>query len=76
MKKALWLLALASLSGCTLPGKASKLGVSWAIALHGGAGVISREKSEEEKQAYYASLGEALGIAKEILARATRAGVP
>lgn len=39
----------------------------WAIALHGGAGVISRDLPEETKQEYFDSLEEALRIGEKIL---------
>lgn len=40
---------------------------SWAIALHGGAGALSREIPEERQQDYFNSLEEALEIGEEIL---------
>jgi beta-aspartyl-peptidase (threonine type) len=39
----------------------------WAIALHGGAGYVSKDMPEERKQAYLASLDTALTIGSEIL---------
>ncbi len=39
----------------------------WAIALHGGAGVISRDLPEDERQQYYEGLEEALRIGEEVL---------
>ena len=39
----------------------------WAIALHGGAGSVSKDMPEERKKAYYAALEEALAIGEEIL---------
>ncbi len=39
----------------------------WSIALHGGAGYVSKDMPEERKQAYMASLDEALSIGAEIL---------
>jgi L-asparaginase / beta-aspartyl-peptidase len=39
----------------------------WAIALHGGAGVISRDLPEERIQEYFDALEEALRIGEEIL---------
>ncbi|HET8865386.1 MAG TPA: isoaspartyl peptidase/L-asparaginase [Gracilimonas sp.] len=39
----------------------------WAIALHGGAGYVSKDMPEERKQAYMESLEEALAIGAEIL---------
>lgn len=39
----------------------------WALALHGGAGVISRDIPEEAQQEYFDSLEEALAVGEEIL---------
>ncbi len=39
----------------------------WAIALHGGAGSVSKNMPEERKEAYMNSLEEALAIGEEIL---------
>lgn len=39
----------------------------WSIALHGGAGYVSKDMPEERKQAYLESLEEALAIGSEIL---------
>lgn len=39
----------------------------WSIALHGGAGYVSKDMPEERKQAYMESLEEALAIGAEIL---------
>lgn len=39
----------------------------WAIALHGGAGYVSKDMPEDRKQAYLASLDSALTIGSEIL---------
>lgn len=39
----------------------------WAIALHGGAGTISKDIPEERKQAYLEALDEALAVGTEIL---------
>ncbi len=39
----------------------------WAIALHGGAGYVSKDMPEDRKQAYMESLEEALNIGAEIL---------
>lgn len=39
----------------------------WAIALHGGAGYVSKDMPEDRKQAYLESLEEALAIGSEIL---------
>jgi L-asparaginase / beta-aspartyl-peptidase len=47
--------------------KSSQLNSAWAIALHGGAGVISRDLPEERVQEYFDSLEEALEIGEDIL---------
>ncbi|MFP8489951.1 isoaspartyl peptidase/L-asparaginase family protein [Gracilimonas sp. Q87] len=39
----------------------------WSIALHGGAGYVSKDMPEDRKQAYMESLEEALSIGSEIL---------
>jgi beta-aspartyl-peptidase (threonine type) len=39
----------------------------WSIALHGGAGAVSKDMPEERQQAYMESLEEALAIGAEIL---------
>ncbi|MDR9414667.1 MAG: isoaspartyl peptidase/L-asparaginase [Gracilimonas sp.] len=39
----------------------------WSIALHGGAGAVSRDMPEERQKAYMESLEEALAIGAEIL---------
>ncbi len=39
----------------------------WAIAIHGGAGVIPKTMEEEKKQAYFAALEEALGLGRDLL---------
>ncbi len=39
----------------------------WSIALHGGAGYVSKDMPEDRKKAYYAALEEALSIGEEIL---------
>lgn len=40
----------------------------WALAIHGGAGVISRDMPDERKQEYYDGLTKALAAGKEVLA--------
>jgi L-asparaginase / beta-aspartyl-peptidase len=45
----------------------SNMDNTWAIALHGGAGVISRNLSDDRVQEYYDSLEEALEIGEDIL---------
>lgn len=39
----------------------------WAIALHGGAGTVSKDMPEERKKAYMEALAEALSVGEEIL---------
>ncbi len=39
----------------------------WAIAIHGGAGVINRDIPEEKKQAYLDDLGAALALGRGLL---------
>ncbi len=39
----------------------------WALVLHGGAGVISKEMPDSVKEAYFADLDEALAVGEEIL---------
>ena len=41
--------------------------VEWAIAIHGGAGVISKDVSEEWKEAHYEALSEALTLGRDML---------
>ncbi|MCG8459822.1 MAG: hypothetical protein MI919_26375, partial [Holophagales bacterium] len=55
-------LAQAAESEAAVPGKAvSEKGEShWAIALHGGAGVIPKDMPEEESREYFAALEKAL----------------
>ncbi len=47
---------------------ASKQNSEWAIALHGGTGVISRDIPEETREQYYKALEEALEKGQKILA--------
>lgn len=42
---------------------------AWAIAIHGGAGVIPKDIDPEQKEAYFAALREALTLGKEALER-------
>ncbi|MBD3617091.1 MAG: isoaspartyl peptidase/L-asparaginase [Gracilimonas sp.] len=57
------------LSGCQL--QESQVGEppqkEWSIALHGGAGYVSKDMPEDRKEAYMQSLEEALAIGSEIL---------
>ncbi|HXU46313.1 MAG TPA: isoaspartyl peptidase/L-asparaginase, partial [Thermoanaerobaculia bacterium] len=41
----------------------------WALAIHGGAGVIDKSMEESKKQAYFKALGDALALGKETLAK-------
>jgi beta-aspartyl-peptidase (threonine type) len=40
----------------------------WALAIHGGAGVISKDMPEARKKEYYAGLEKALAAGREVLA--------
>lgn len=42
---------------------------AWALAIHGGAGVINRDLPEAEKQAYYDALRDALAKGRDALER-------
>ncbi len=42
--------------------------VAWAIAIHGGAGVIPKDMEEEKREAYFDGLREALELGREMLA--------
>lgn len=42
--------------------------VEWALAIHGGAGVIDKDISDEERAAYYDALRQALALGRELLA--------
>lgn len=46
---------------------ASQSKKEWAIAIHGGAGTISKDKSDSVVQAYEQALDEALSVGEEIL---------
>ncbi|WP_428235733.1 isoaspartyl peptidase/L-asparaginase family protein [Gracilimonas sp.] len=64
------LLSLLVLSSCTQPQNANAPQPDqkeWSIALHGGAGYVSKDMPEDRKQAYMESLEEALNIGAEIL---------
>lgn len=41
--------------------------VAWAIAIHGGAGVIPKTMAEDEKRQYFDALEEALGLGRDLL---------
>ncbi len=47
--------------------KESPVQKEWSIALHGGAGYVSKEMPEEQKEAYQNALDEALSIGEAIL---------
>lgn len=53
-------------SACTSP-KEKPTQKEWSIALHGGAGYISKDMALESKQAYLAALDSALAIGENIL---------
>lgn len=59
-----------ALVGVETPAQEPAAGESprWALAIHGGAGVISKDLPEEEKRVYYAGLEKALTAGKEVLA--------
>lgn len=46
---------------------------AWALAVHGGAGVVARDLPEAKKQAYLGALAAALADGRERLARGDRA---
>lgn len=48
------------------PGSTEPAG-EWALAIHGGAGVISKEMPEAEKQAYFDALEAALALGRDML---------
>lgn len=65
-------LSLALLVGCQSSGKAGSAEAdaarpTFAIALHGGAGVLDKVAPPEEREAYARSLGEALALGVEML---------
>jgi len=71
----LWLLAICAVTAACGPDRAQGPGetasepdVEWAIAIHGGAGVIERSMDDGERDGYLASLDEALRIGQRILA--------
>lgn len=49
------------------PPAASHSKMDWAIAIHGGAGVIRKDMEEEKKQEYFAKLEEALQLGRDLL---------
>jgi beta-aspartyl-peptidase (threonine type) len=59
-------LAILTLTACTTPrGITSHPPVTWAIALHGGAGTLDRTAPPEELAAYRVSLQAALDVGRE-----------
>lgn len=65
-------LSVMSLAGCKAGGGDAAAGVggerpTFAIALHGGAGVLDKVAPPEEREAYARSLGEALALGVEML---------
>lgn len=73
-------LLLAPLAGCQAPsdgmpsaeapstGASGAARLDWALAIHGGAGVIPKDMEESRKQEYFDALEAALGLGKERLA--------
>lgn len=59
--------ALLILSSCTIEGSTTANQKEWSIALHGGAGYVSEDMPEDEKEAYFAALEEALATGSKIL---------
>lgn len=62
-------LALCLLAGCAATQQPAGRGPAYAIAIHGGAGVISRDTPAEQRDAYLASLRTILEHGRERLAR-------
>jgi beta-aspartyl-peptidase (threonine type) len=54
-------------------GRRQKKAMTWAIAIHGGAGTIRRDMPPERVDEIRAALGEALEVGREMLARGARA---
>lgn len=73
--KYVWMLAILLLTGCAQPedkqeaaapsGESSQK--DWALVIHGGAGVISKEMPDSVKQSYREDLDKALVIGENIL---------
>lgn len=59
--------ALLILSACAIEGSTTANQKEWSIALHGGAGYVSEDMPEDEKEAYFAALEEALATGSKIL---------
>lgn len=69
LKLALLLLVLAALASCAAPKGVSSAPSRFAIALHGGAGVIDKGVPAAERDAYLQSLQRALTEGRDRLAR-------
>lgn len=71
MKNFLFLLIIGTLTitaGCTTKEEPSKSEQKeWTIALHGGAGFVSKDMPEDRKEAYMKALDEALAIGSDVL---------
>ncbi|MEM9557734.1 MAG: isoaspartyl peptidase/L-asparaginase [Acidobacteriota bacterium] len=52
----------------SIPAATHDSAVEWALAIHGGAGVMARDMPEVEKEAYLAALESALALGRERLA--------
>ena len=63
------LLSVFIITGCTSPQtqQTEPSQKEWSIALHGGAGYVSKDMPEDRKQAYMNALNEALSIGAEVL---------
>ncbi|HKK45071.1 MAG TPA: isoaspartyl peptidase/L-asparaginase [Balneolaceae bacterium] len=69
LKKVLWAITVVLFIGCSQSGsnQNTRQKKKWAIVLHGGAGVISRDMPDSIKQAYRNDLGHALDIGVKML---------
>ncbi|MEE8143115.1 MAG: isoaspartyl peptidase/L-asparaginase [Planctomycetota bacterium] len=65
-----WIVATLVLSGCQLPsgGHSPAQDVEYAIAIHGGAGVISKDLAPQKRDGYLKSLRSALEMGRDVLA--------
>lgn len=70
-KKVLWAITAVLFIGCSQSGNSNKQNSQqkkkWAIVLHGGAGVISKDMPDSIKQAYRDDLDHALTIGENML---------
>lgn len=74
-KTGLWVLVVLLFTGCTQQDNSQKAAApsgepsqkDWALVIHGGAGVISKEMPDSVKQSYQEDLNEALVIGENIL---------